>query len=196
MPIYKFEHGFYSELERLPSLGYVWRNAEGGCYDFKPSHFKSTTAVFYKAVSFREFEVEDRARTILQNVLLNNLTHGWIDLQGRFYSCGMDKHTALAEVICGDWNEVEDKNWTKIGYDYWRHGKWSPHARLTNAQKRTLSQIGRSADDDTYKDASIKFEDVFPTGNRAMNALIAKYEAIVEREQSKRKPITPSLEMI
>ena len=195
MPIYKFNDLFYSELE-YTGLSYIWRRANGGFSDFKASDFDEEGIEFFEGQSFNDFRAEQQSRKFLDDVLWDSLSHGWIDPRGNFYSCGYTNHTNLLEAICGSWETPEKEKWLKINREDWIPIGGSYITKITPAQKRTLLKIGRSPENPDYLDTDLKFEEVFPNGNRAMDKLRAKHQEIVRQEKAKRIPIKPTLDML
>lgn len=133
--------------------GPEWVPAAGGlCRTFRQSDLLE--GKIYKAHNHQDV-------LKIAGVLVESLDHGWIDRDGNFWGCSFHNHDRLAGVLFGmkDERDAEDAGWVRI------HGKvWQCAGHPNAAQKQTLLNIGRSADDVGYRDRQISFADAYPHG--------------------------------
>lgn len=100
-----------------------------------------------------------------RNYLVESLDYGWIDPHGNFWGCDRAGHDRLLGVFFGiDDLDAERAGWVRVYAQKWRCG-FRRHPN--DYQEQTLIDIGRSSDhvENDYRDAGIKFADVFPEGH-------------------------------
>ena len=182
MAVFKFNGVSYWKL--IGGLRACWQNSVGGWHHVGND---LDDLEFYEADSHADFAVEQKARDLLEEVLVENFVEGWIDPEGQFYPCRYGSHTDVILGL-GKGYEFEQESWIHLSAKCWY--AMNPSADTTDAQKETLLKLGRTPDDFSERNENLEYEDVFPQGNPAVIELVQKCEEIIRTEQGKRKRLS------
>lgn len=190
MPLINISGPFYCSLERH-GLQLIWRNALGGYDIFKEQDLNE--GLILGTTDRYEMDAYIEARKVLEAVLERNLECGFISPSGQYYSCRNHRHGALIYDVIGEENYIAERGcWIKIVRDGWNAAYQNEGP--SDLQYEILKRIGRSPDNKTERDKTLRYQDAFPDGNKVMDELFARFEKIVQTEQQKFKPlrITPA----
>ena len=156
MTLFKRENdGSYWELWGRPEGGMArWANLESSISQmFNEADLKK--CVIYEAVNHHDV-------TKVMACLKETLASGWIDREGHFWGCNFEAHDHMLGILFGnERGNAECKGWVHIHPWMW----WiNPAVEMTEAQEKTLLEIGRSLSDKKYYNKNVAFSDVFPDG--------------------------------
>ena len=135
----------------------------------------------YEAPSHKEI-------TKVMRCLRESLGSGWIDREGHFWGCDFEAHDDILGLLFGSERGVAERE----GWVHIHPWMWWCDREMTDAQEKTLVDIGRDLFDMKYRDENLVFADVFPDGyplGLLPNVKITPYRA--RNSDTRSRAITP-----